>query len=96
MLQVFNETEVSEILGEAIKSCGAWRIRSEMSKLKTGMHDIKSYNLKNILIRVGGISELDAAKIVNMLSVDDQVNLEKFTAVLNISMKHARDNSKPM
>ena len=75
MLQVFNESEVYEILGEAIKTGAYYKIVTEAYKLKHGLYDIKSYNLKNILIREGMINEQDANKVIIMLQIDDQVNL---------------------
>ena len=96
MLQVFNESEVYEILGDAIKSGYYYKIVTEAYKLKYGLYDIKSYNLKNILIREGMINEQDANKVIIMLQIDDQVNLQKFEQVLNQAKSYFIDRSKPI
>lgn len=101
MFQVYQESEVYETLGEVVKCGAAARVMSEAYKLKhdrtglvnSGSQDMRSVNLKGILMREGNISEIDANKVIHMIEVDGVVSLNKFEHLLNETKLYVRDHS---
>ena len=97
MLQAYNETEVYELLGEAfIRSGTQYKLLTELYTLRIGGSDtVKSYHMKNLLLRLGGLMDADAVKIIMMLEApqSQEVNLDKFEDVLNRAKGWMRDRS---
>ena len=67
MLHAFNETEMTQILQDAIKQGNAQLILEQARKLQHGLHHIKSNNFKNVLHRFCQIDAHDFHKVVMML-----------------------------
>ena len=94
MLHAFNETEMTQILQEAIRQGYSQQILESAKRYQHGLHHIKSADLKNVLHRVGQIDRQDAHKVVAMLEVDDFVQLERFEQVMAATKKQMREKNR--
>ena len=94
MLHAFNETEMTQILQDAIKQGNAQLILEQARKLQHGLHHIKSSDLKNVLHRFGQIDAHDAHKVVTMLEVDDFVALERFEQLMVATRRQMREKNR--
>ena len=96
MLHVFNETEMTQILQDAIKQGNAQLILEQVRILQHGIGRIKSTDLKSVLHRYGQIDPHDAHKVVTMLEYDDFVELERFEQLMVASRRQMRENNRPI
>ena len=94
MLHAFNETEMTQILQDAIKQGNAQVILEQARKLQHGLHHIKSSDLKSVLHRYGQIDAHDAHKVVAMLEVDDFVALERFEQLMMATRRQMREKNR--
>ena len=94
MLHAFNETEMTQILQDAIKQGNAQLILEQAYKLQHGLGRIKSSDLKSVLHRYGQIDVNDAHKVVAMLEVDDFVALERFEQLMVATRRQMREKNR--